>query len=347
MTPPRVAVESGLRGPHARAIAHARRRATVHTLLGTGCTLSYKFCGYSVGPREGTMWPIMLSSLIGAVLSMHFAPAPPSELRTRVIDVLSCATPAAARKHYALGDSEAELQRLSIQHGVFAGVARSLYAAAGFRFGHTLCDLGCGPGTTTFDLAHVAGPDGKVLAIDSSFDSLTTLMGKALSQGFQCQEDSSMPRPLRRLLENPTVAPIEIHELDAAAGPFAAPGSLDGLWCRWLLTWVSQKEEAPSFVSPLTAVLRHCHGALRPGSVAVFWDYFNDGGWAVTSSIPTPCTDKLFACLRAEWQHVGDACVASKLPALLVREGFEVESIRPIAPIVLQSSSEWIWPTSY
>ena len=35
--PPRVAVKSGLRGPHARAIAHARRRATVHTLR-TGCT---------------------------------------------------------------------------------------------------------------------------------------------------------------------------------------------------------------------------------------------------------------------------------------------------------------------
>ena len=35
--PPCVAVKSGLRGPHARAIAHARRRATVHTLR-TGCT---------------------------------------------------------------------------------------------------------------------------------------------------------------------------------------------------------------------------------------------------------------------------------------------------------------------
>ena len=53
-------------------------------------------------------------------------------------------------------------------------------------------------------------------------------------------------------------------------------------------------------VSPLTSILRNCHAALKPGGSAVFWDYFCDAGWGVTSSVPTPMWDRLLELLGEE-----------------------------------------------
>ena len=239
---------------------------------------------------------------------------------------------AAIADAYALGSASAELQRLAIQHNVFAGEARSLYAAAGFKFGDALLDLGCGPGTSTFELSHIAGPRGTVLAVDSSSDGLASLRNTALGMGFTAADEAS------QLLEHPTVASITLSQSDAVL-PFAASTSVDGLWCRWLLTWID--------ASRIRTVLRHTHDCLVPGGTAIFWDYFNDCAWGVTSSMATPMYDKVQACLKDEWRQVGDPCVASKLPAMLSQEGFELIGVRPISPIVLQSSTDWIWPTSY
>jgi SAM-dependent methyltransferase len=243
---------------------------------------------------------------------------------------------------YALGDTTSELQRLSIQHNIFAGETRALYALAGFKYGDVLCDVGCGPGTTTFELAQLAGPKGKVIATDSSSDGLSRLRGKALDQGYSDGEDDGV-------LHHADIAPIELCERDAAAPSPLSATPVDGLWCRWLLTWISQLEaDGPGgTVSPLTSILRNCRAALRPGGTAVFWDYFCDAGWGVTSSVPTPEWDRLLMLLGDEWRQVGDPAVASKLPARLVKEGFELVSIKSIAPIVLQSSADWIWPSSY
>lgn len=246
---------------------------------------------------------------------------------------------------YALGATRAELQRLGIQHNVFAADTRALISAAGFRYGQTLCDLGCGPGTTTFELAQIVGPDGRVLAVDSSSDGLNLLQQKALEQGFAAQDDDATVEtttegalPASTLLRHGTIGAIEVRRADVTRA-FAPEASVDGLWCRWLLTWLTGEA--------LSAALSHARTCLKPGGTAIFWDYFNACGWGVYASIPTPAYDKLHECLKEEWNRVGDPSVCAKLPMLLSAEGLELLDVRSIAPIVMHNGPSWIWPTSY
>jgi tRNA A58 N-methylase Trm61 len=67
---------------------------------------------------------------------------------------------------YVLGESDAEVARLLLQHQLhrehFAGVVR----AARISLGDTVLDLGAGPGFASEDLAAWVGPAGKVIALE-------------------------------------------------------------------------------------------------------------------------------------------------------------------------------------
>jgi len=67
---------------------------------------------------------------------------------------------------YVLGTEQAELHRLGLQHQVWAAEARRGWELGGFRAGHTLLDLGCGPGFCTVEMAYLVGAQGKVIGID-------------------------------------------------------------------------------------------------------------------------------------------------------------------------------------
>jgi SAM-dependent methyltransferase len=69
---------------------------------------------------------------------------------------------------YILGTDRDELRRLELQHEVWLADARAICTRAGFAPGHTLLDLGCGPGYASFELAHIVGPTGKIIARDKS-----------------------------------------------------------------------------------------------------------------------------------------------------------------------------------
>ena len=43
-----------------------------------------------------------------------------------------------------------------------------MWDAAAFCYGHTVLDIGCGPGYGSIDLAYRLGPNGRVIARDSS-----------------------------------------------------------------------------------------------------------------------------------------------------------------------------------
>ena len=74
----------------------------------------------------------------------------------------------ADRDDYILGTSDEELVRLGYQHQVWMDETVRLWNEAGFRPGHHLVDLGCGPGFGTVDLAHRVGPTGRVTGIEAS-----------------------------------------------------------------------------------------------------------------------------------------------------------------------------------
>ena len=68
---------------------------------------------------------------------------------------------------YILGTDEEELDRLELQHRVWASEARKGWNNAEFKKGHTVLDLGCGPGSCSIELADIVGSNGKVIAKDT------------------------------------------------------------------------------------------------------------------------------------------------------------------------------------
>ena len=64
-------------------------------------------------------------------------------------------------RDYVLGTHDEEIERLGLQHRVWLPRASDAWRRAGFSVGHTLLDVGCGPGWATLDLAGIAGPTGR------------------------------------------------------------------------------------------------------------------------------------------------------------------------------------------
>ena len=69
---------------------------------------------------------------------------------------------------YILGTDIEELQRLGLQHQVWASEAQQGWRNAGFSKGMTILDLGSGPGFCSRELAKIVGHSGKVIAVDKS-----------------------------------------------------------------------------------------------------------------------------------------------------------------------------------
>ena len=76
---------------------------------------------------------------------------------------------------YILGTDQEELDRLELQHKVWASETRKGWSNAKFHEGQTILDLGCGPGSCSLELAEIVGPNGKVVALDRSKSFITYL----------------------------------------------------------------------------------------------------------------------------------------------------------------------------
>jgi len=81
--------------------------------------------------------------------------------------------------------------------------------------GHSVLDLGCGPGFASLDLAGLVGSGGGVVAIDKPQRFLTT----------------------QRMCRERGVANIATHQADLDAGEFPEV-MVDRVWCRWVLAFV-------------------------------------------------------------------------------------------------------------
>ncbi len=211
---------------------------------------------------------------------------------------------------YILGTDAEELERLRFQHQVWVKEAYELFERAGLRAGDRVLDLGCGPGFTTIELAHVVGPRGHVIARDVSARFLATLERESARLGFRHVE--------------PSLGPVEELAL--------ADGSLDAAYARWLFCWLAD---------PMPALERVAR-ALRPGGVLVLQEYLDWGAMRLLPSGPA-FARAVEACL-ASWK-VGGATIdfAARVPALAPLSGFELEHFRPRARLGRSGSLEWRW----
>lgn len=213
-------------------------------------------------------------------------------------------------EEYILGTEDEELRRLRFQHEAWAPQAAAAWQRAGFRAGTRVLDLGCGPGFASLDLATVVGPTGRVLARDRSPRYLAFLRAECARVGLTQIETS--------------LGPVEDLELPAA--------SLDGLYSRWLFSWLAD---------PL-AVFERVTACVRPGGALVLQEYLD---WATMELLPPSATFRagVEACMRG-WRELGATIdVGALLPAAAQRAGLRIESLRPLARVGAVGSLEWRW----
>src|SRR3569833_2075663 len=127
----------------------------------------------------------------------------------------------AQERDYVLGTHDDEIERLGIQHEVWAARAMAAWQRAGIKAGQTILDIGSGPGYATLGLASVVGWSGRVIAVDRSRRFLDALDARRKQQG----------------LENVQIVEIRLDELRLEAN------SVDGAWCRWVLAFVMRPRE--------------------------------------------------------------------------------------------------------
>jgi len=195
---------------------------------------------------------------------------------------------------YVLGTGDDELQRLGLQHRLWADAAHAAWRRAGIRIGDRVLDVGSGPGFGSFDLAQLVTRQGAVLAVDESRPFLAHVESQAKSR--------ELPQ-LRVRQGNVEHLP----ELLAGEAPF------DLAYARWVLC----------FVKDPAAVVRGVARALRPGGRFVVHDYFNYA--SMTLAPRSASHDRVVAATVAAWRkNGGDPDVVGALPKLLDEAGFDL-----------------------
>lgn len=219
-----------------------------------------------------------------------------------------------AEREYILGTDEEELHRLGLQHRLWSQVAYALWDQARFQPGHTLLDVGCGPGHATFDMAQLVTPTGRVLAVDESQRFVEHVRRECAARG----------------MRNVDVQQGDVQHLEAPAG------SVDGAWIRWVLCFVRDPQ----------AVIDGVARALRPGGRLAIQDYTHYSG--VLLAPRSELFERVIQATDRSWRASGgDPEVGMRLPEILRRSGLEVEDVRPVVRMVRKGESLWQWPTSF
>lgn len=217
-------------------------------------------------------------------------------------------------KAYVLGTYDAELERLGFQATVWRPRALALWEKAGFGKGHTLLDVGSGPGFATLDLARIAGPEGRVLAVDASERYLAYLRSQpALSDQ----------------------APIEARQADVQELELE-PCSLDGAFERWVACFVPQPEKVYG------AVAR----ALRPGGALAIQEYANYE--AMRLAPRSAAFERVVKVVAESFRgQGGDPDIACRLPGILTGLGLVIEHLEPVVRVGGPDTQYWQWPEGF
>jgi len=217
-------------------------------------------------------------------------------------------------KEYALGTHDAEVVRLGVQHKLWSASAFAIWERAGIAVGKTVLDIGCGPGYTSYDLAGLVAPKGKVIAIDESTRFIDHLKERLTID--------------RHVPIEPRVGDVQKLDLSDA--------SIDAAYQRWVLCFVREPE----------AVIRGVAKALKPGGVFAIQEYMHYEG--VLLSPQAPAFVRFMKIVSNAWnEHGGDTQVGLKLPGLLAKHGLSPVEIRPLHRIARPDSPLWRWPAIF
>lgn len=217
-------------------------------------------------------------------------------------------------REYVLGTHDAEVARLGLQHRLWADTAHAQWRRARFGPGHTILDVGCGPGFAARDLAQLVGLTGSVIAIDES------------------------PRYVEFVRTTPTppgAGPIEPREGDVQDLDLPE-SSIDGAYARWVLSFTPDPE----------AVICGVARALRPGAALAVHDYSHWMGlhWGPRNETLPLLRRGILAAYDAAR---ADSSVGARTPAMMARHGLDPIEIRPLARVARPDQPMWHWPRSF
>lgn len=214
---------------------------------------------------------------------------------------------------YILGTYNEELNRLGLQHQVWANEAQTSWETARFGAGNVILDLGCGPGFCSKELANLVGKTGNVLALDKSkvyldyVDKLAELHDLNIETHRADFEDIKLPN-----------------------------NSLDGIYSRWALAWCDNP----------ASILRKTYNALKPGGKMVFHEYFN---WSTHMAVPSkPHLQKAIdAALQSFNDLDSEIDIGRRIPGLLADLGMKITHTQLLPKISHPNTEVWKWPKSF
>lgn len=220
----------------------------------------------------------------------------------------------AEERDYVIGTGDVEIARLGLQHGVWRERALGAWRRAGVKRGHTVVDLGCGPGYATLDLAEIVGPQGKVIAVDRSHRFLSHLERQAELRG----------------LTNIELVEADVDEVKLEEG------AADLIWTRWLLIFAPDPE----------AVIARLVPVLRPGGAWVLQEYVDYSSWRLTPE--SEAHQQFLDAICRSWRDTGgDPDVGRRLPAACAAAGLAAEQLEPVVHVVRPDDFMWMWLSSY
>lgn len=215
---------------------------------------------------------------------------------------------------YLLGMAPEEIQRLAQQHEAWRAPTNRVWTLAGIGAGHTVVDLGSGPGFTTLDLAEQVGPAGRVIAVDTSATALREL------------EQTATARQLTN---------IEVVQADVATVDISR-WSPDAVTARWLF-W---------FLPDAGRIVERIGSGLSAGATFAVMDYCN------YRAIGThPRSEKFDEVFQAFYRSCSDAGasldIAAKIPASMSAAGLEVTHVEALNQVARPGSPVWQWVSSF
>ncbi len=216
---------------------------------------------------------------------------------------------------YVLGSHGTELDRLGVQHTLWRDLMLDGWRRAGLGPGTRVVDVGAGPGFATADLSTIVGATGAVTAVDRSSTFLATLQAR-------------FAEPMSN---------VTIHEVDLMREAIPCPnGNHDAAWCRWVAM----------FVPDPALLLERIDHALKPGGVVILHEYCR---YETLSMLPRRSEIDSFTALASKSFRAagGEPDIAGVLLATLVRRGFEVCEVRPIARGARFGDPLWQWPAGF
>ena len=214
---------------------------------------------------------------------------------------------------YILGTDKEELIRLELQHKVWSSEAKRGWDLAQFRSGQTILDLGCGPGYCVRELAHIVGENGKVIGVDRSNTFINHLD--------QIKESTQLP--IETILDDFDFLSLESESLDA-------------MYCRWALGWISNPKE----------ILNKIKYALKPKGRMVIQEYFN---WSLHHTNPErPALKKAIdAALKSFKDSEFEIDIGSYLHQYFDEIDMKVIHARLISKLGTPGSLTWEWPKTF